>query len=221
MVGVMRGALDQSNPGQARPERASWTHRWTEREINALRRAYFSRLTRTGSATRRFGIGVDRVVEQITSAKRRRSALARRPEMLHLDDAALAAACVDQDGAAWAHLIDLHEPGLVAAAELHIDQRCSLVTVRRLFSALRNESRLRQYPADTPMQSWLIEQMMEALGVSNARPREESQGVDPRTKLAMKLLGESRGSIRRSTAAGEQQAIHRPPSAAKHFCGAK
>lgn len=188
------------------PDRPSWSHRWTERELNALRRAYFSRLSRADSATRRFGVDVDRVVEQIVGARPRRSAMARRPEMLHLDDAALAAACVDLDGAAWAHLVDLHEPGLVAAAELHVDSRCSLVAVRRLFSAIRNESSLCQYPADMPLQSWLIEQLMDNLGVTKTRPREENFEVDPRTKLAMKLLGESRGSIRRSASAGEQGA---------------
>ena len=124
--------------------------------------------------------------------------------MLHLDDAALAAACVDLDGAAWAHLIDLHEPGLVAAAELHIDSRESLVAVRRLFSLLRKGAHLSRYAADMPLQSWLIEQMMIELGVTKSVEREEAAGVDPRTKLAMRLLGESRGNIRRSTRAGDQ-----------------
>ncbi len=197
----MRGALDHNSK-----RKAGWSHRWTEREINALRRAYFSRLSRTDSATRRFGIHVDRVVDQVVNAKHRRSALARRPEMLHLDDAALAAGCVDGDGAAWAHLIDLHEPGLVAAAELHVDSRCSLVAVRKLFSAMRNESRLKQYPADVSLQSWLIEELMVELGVTKPAPREETFEVDPRTKLAMKLLGESRGAVRRAAPSADHGA---------------
>ncbi|MCB9849048.1 MAG: hypothetical protein H6814_11625 [Phycisphaeraceae bacterium] len=198
----MRGAQPQSDR-----ERPSWSNRWSERELSALRRAYFSRLTRPDTATRRFGVDVDRVVEQIVGARRCRSALSRRPEMLHLDDAALAAACVDLDGAAWAHLIDLHEPGLVAAVELHIDQRGSLVAVRQLLSVLRNEGRLRQYGADTPLQSWLIEQLMDALGVSGIAPRRQTpMGVDARTKLAMRLLGESRGAVRRSSGASDQGA---------------
>jgi len=197
----MRGALNHNSK-----PKAGWSHRWTEREINALRRAYFSRLSRVDSATRRFGVHVDRVVDQIINAKNRRSALARRPEMLHLDDAALAAGCVDGDGSAWAHLVDLHEPGLVAAAELHVDSRRSLVAVRQLFSALRNESRLRRYPADTSLQSWLIEELMVALGVTKQPPLEETFEVDPRTKLAMKLLGESRGAVRRSVAAPDHGA---------------
>lgn len=126
--------------------------------------------------------------------------------MLHLDDAALAAACVDLDGAAWAHLVDLHEPGLVAAAELHIDTRRSLVAVRRLLRTVRNESRLRRYAADMPLQSWLIEQLMENLGVAEPRLRNDSNRVDPRTRLAMKILGETRGSIRRSAGAGDHGA---------------
>ena len=195
----MRGALDQS-----KSDRPRWSHRWSEREIDSLRRAYFSRLSRDDSAVWRFGIDVDRVVDQVVNAKSRRSALARRPEMLHLDDAALAAACVDLDGAAWAHLIDLHEPGLVAAAELHIDSRCSLVAVRRMFSKVRTESRLRHFAADMPLQSWFIEQLMDDLGVTEPRLHEESFDVDPRTRLAMRLLGESRGSIRRAAGAGDQ-----------------
>ena len=197
----MRGALEQSKSNRPR-----WSNRWNEREIDALRRAYFSRLSRDDSAARRFGIDVDRVVEQVVCARHRRSAFARRPEALHLDDAALAAACVDLDGAAWAHLVDLHEPGLVAAAELHIDSRGSLVAVRKLLSALRKGRRLRQYAADIPLQSWLIEQLMADLGVTAPRLREDAFSVDPRTRLAMRLLGESRGSIRRSTSAGDQGA---------------
>jgi len=197
----MRGAPEQTNT-----DRPRWSHRWSDREIDTLRRAYFSRLTRDDSAVKRFGVHVDRVVEQVVDAKCRRSALARRPEMLHLDDAALAAACVDLDGAAWAHLVDLHEPGLVAAAELHIDTRRSLVAVRRLLRTVRNESRLRRYAADMPLQSWLIEQLMENLGVAEPRLRNDSNRVDPRTRLAMKILGETRGSIRRSAGAGDHGA---------------
>jgi len=202
----MRGALNNTTPDHS-AGRPGWTQRWSQFDIDALRRACFCRLAREDSVTSRFGVSIDQIVEQVVGAKRRSSAMARRPERLHLDDAALAAACVSGDGSAWAHLVDQHEPGLVAAAELHVDARCSLVTVRRLFSILHKESRLRQYAADMPLQSWLIEQLMAHLGVKAPITRSEtSTGVDPRTMLAMKLLGESRGSIRRSAESSEQGA---------------
>ncbi len=172
--------------------------------------------------TRRFGVGVDRVVEHVVQSKRRRSAASRRADLVHMDDCALAAACIDRASGSWDALADLFEPGLIAAAELHVGGARAIVTVRRLLTELRlapTRSRpgrldLRRYAGDLALQSWLVERLMEQIGVEGEGAAvSRRRAADQRTRLALLLLGESRLHMRRAVAsdAGACRSVPCPP----------
>jgi hypothetical protein len=140
-------------------ERESGARRERAARMDALRRAYFAHLD-SGSSAIRFGVSVERLDGHLQGAFHRRSGTAD-PATLHLDDVALAAACVDDAAGAWSRLIERSEPALVTEARAFEDPTLAVITARRFLIEVRRATQsggsmsLRRYAGGAPIGVWL------------------------------------------------------------------
>lgn len=186
--------------------------------LRELRSVYFNRLSAADACARRFGVSLDRLAQHIADAIRKpgRGRGARIPNLraFHLDDVALAAACVDELPGAWSHLLARTEPALIAAAEVFEGRVLAVITVRRFFIDLRavnqrdDDSRLnlRRYHGGTDLQTWISNHIATILVTAPAGGPADGpvdgevdagRGAENRLRLAMSMLHSERRQARR------------------------
>ncbi|MEC9372341.1 MAG: hypothetical protein VYC34_00785, partial [Planctomycetota bacterium] len=166
---------------------------------------------------------VERIAAHIAAASRRKSRGAINVAAFHLDDVALATACIDDLPGAWTDLIAQHEGALVHAAEAYEGRVLAVISVRRFFIDLRRVNdhdepsflNLRRYAGGSALQTWLTNQMLAEAGLRPTRRGSKPGGAsstadrqeENRLRLALEMLRSERRRIE-----GVRKALTPPPA---------
>jgi hypothetical protein len=139
--------------------------------VEKLRRRYFAASCEPGA---RRGISFDDLLIHLWRSRRYGSRL-RLQAVIHLEDIALAIACIQGQSRGWTDLCEQHEGHLVRACRRHLGESDAIVFVRRLLADLRSEARieggvavtsLRAYRGVRPLRIWLCERAMARLAAA-------------------------------------------------------
>jgi hypothetical protein len=121
----------------------------------------------------------------------------------HVDDLALAAACIDGQQRAWAELVEQHEGHLLRVCRRQLDESDAIVFARRAIADIRHASTalppatelallsLRSYRGTRPLRGWLIDRTVGRLVAEHAGTswRLRSQAPPGATERDARALG--------------------------------
>lgn len=167
--------------------------------IAKLRRRYFAASCDPGA---RRGISFDDLLIHLWRSRRFNPRLRLR-SVMHLEDLALAIACLQGQSRAWTDLGEQHEGHLVRACRRHLGESDAIIFVRKLLADLRSEARveggvavtsLRAFRGARPLRVWLGERAIARLAASRCWQRYGERRLGPASdRLALVLQRVSEG----------------------------
>ena len=135
-------------------------------QLDVLRRAYFA----SAPSHRRWRIGIDAVIEQITAPSPRGSARSiawKFPAIQWIDDVIIACACIGGEQQAWHHVQLANTWRLREVAELRLTPSKATLLVERFWRELQVDTRrtdliagMRTYRGGETLGRWLISRLL-------------------------------------------------------------
>lgn len=160
-----------------------------------LIRNFFSSVGESEPIVAALGIDPHRVLEHLSGALKRAEIRPSAVELVHIRDAAIAAACVDDRPGAWRLLEQMAEKSLIRAAESFQTHRHATVRARQLLADVRRATsedepvslNLRRYAGDASLRGWLVERMLARIALDLADSNGRSAGARSAERLGSTL----------------------------------
>jgi hypothetical protein len=154
-----------------------------------LIRNFFASVGESESEVASLGVDPDRVIEHLTGALKRAEIRPSAVELVHIRDAAIAAACVDGRPGAWLLLEQMAEKSLIRAAESFQTRRHATVRARNLLADVKRVTtedeplslNLRRYAGDASLRGWLVERLLARIALDLAESGGRGAGARARS----------------------------------------